>query len=230
MAGLNPANPCSKGKTQPMIVSREKRFVFVHIPKTAGKSMNSAFAAYSSRGLSNRLHIHESITEFYRRLRKEGGRRRRPPTFRRSDADISAEFADFYKFAFVRNPWDRAVSMYGFLAKIGLPETEGLTFEKFVSDLYEGAHYMHSIHVPRQQIEFISDYRGKVIVDRVGRFENLATDFAEICDHLGIDTTLEKRNTSSRGPYEDYYNDQTRAMVGEIYAPDIEAFGYAFGE
>ncbi|MFN4113450.1 MAG: sulfotransferase family 2 domain-containing protein [Sphingomonadaceae bacterium] len=211
-----------------MIVSRTKRFVFVHVPKTAGKAVSAALDPHASAGIVNPLHIHETLCDFYMRVRKEG-KKPRLPFGKRSEADASAEFADYFSFAFVRNPWDRVVSMFSFLQKADLPETRGLEFGRFMHDLEHGAHYLQSIHNPRPQLDYITDYRRKIIVSEIGRFETLAEDFGRICDRLGIDVPLEKRNVSSHAHYTDYFDDRSRGFVANLYAEDISAFGYTFG-
>lgn len=212
-----------------MIVSDSKKFIFVHVPKTAGKSVSAALMPYADKKAANPLHIHETISEFYQRTRKAG---HRPPLplMRRRSHDDSARYADYFSFAFVRNPWARAVSSFSYLQKIDLPEAKNLDFDRFMHDLESGAHYLQSIFIPKQQIDFMTDYRGEIVLDRVCRYENLQQDFAEVCERIGVKPDLEWRNPSQHRPYVDYFDDAKRAVIARIYARDIEAFGYRFDD
>jgi hypothetical protein len=72
------------------------------------------------------------------------------------------------------------------------------------------------------------DESGSLLVDFVGRFESLETDFKTICDKVGITANLPHINKSDRTAYQDYYDAETRDLTARLYAEDIERFGYTF--
>ncbi len=88
------------------------------------------------------------------------------------------------------------------------------------------AYYRPKYFAP--QIDWLCDSDGKLLVDFVGKVENLDEDFTYICRKIGIDRRLEHRNKSERGDYRDYYDDETRQIVADVFARSIEAFGYKF--
>ena len=78
------------------------------------------------------------------------------------------------------------------------------------------------------QLDWITDEAGKVLVDFVGRFENLAEDFAQVCERLDRDAELPHLKKSQRTSYRDYYDEKTKAIVQDWFARDIEHFAYRF--
>ena len=71
--------------------------------------------------------------------------------------------------------------------------------------------------------------QGDILVDFIGKFENLEKDFNFICEKIGIDAELPHINYSKRkNKYRDYYTEETRDLIGEYYKEEIELFGYEF--
>ena len=138
-----------------------------------------------------------------------------------------SEFNDFFTFAFVRNPWDRVVSWYNFsmyLSNVENVETErnitGIDFSSFV-------HEYTNIWANEQQ----NQYNFTKCCDFIGKFENLQQDFDIICDKVGIpQQQLPHKNATKHKHYTEYYDDETKQIVAEVFAKDIEYFNYKFGE
>jgi hypothetical protein len=137
-----------------------------------------------------------------------------------------------FKFSFVRNPYERLLSEYFYMKRMkGCNcefkdfKIECNTFKKFViSDAVEKCCFKHH-NTP--QIEMANPK----YMNFIGRFENLQEDFDIICDKIGIPRQqLPHKNKSKHKHYTEYYNDETKQIVAEKYAKDIEYFGYKFGE
>lgn len=186
--------------------------VFVHIPKNAGLSV--CYTLFGNAGGS-----HRKIVD-YKQIFS-------PNTFK-----------SYYKFTFVRNPWDRLVSTFFFLKKGGLTEKDKiwadanlsgfLDFKDFVRNWLTEENINNSLHFQHQHI-FLEDENGNIAIDFIGRFENIDEDFKTITDKLNIRRTLIKTNTSKREmDYSNYYDEETKEIVNILYKKDIELFNYEF--
>ena len=211
-----------------MLLSLEKKFLFVHVAKAAGSSIRTTLDPYCVQPQQSwvnrfldRIGIHVNhVGPFPRQW------------FRTHDTARTAQFwlprhvfDGVFKFAFVRNPWDRMVSMYSYILLNtdhhrhgAVSQLEG--FEDFLKTEFRR-------RVPLQ-LDSVSDRRGNVIVDFIGRFETLEADMAEVCRRIGIEYRLVHRNRAPHEPYQKSYNHRTRKLVADYFARDIEYFGYDF--
>jgi chondroitin 4-sulfotransferase 11 len=203
------------------MINHPHRCLYVHIPKTAGNSVNRTFGTEWEN--------HKDLQRYAREI-------------------SPAIFASYYKFAIVRNPWERIFSDYNYQKKKSRARVSKLflfkeTGEKrkfcewvtaTLSDPHRydprswGGEVSPEIHRWSPQVEWIS-LDGKIAVDRVLHLERLTEDFPGLCRHLGLPPMkLPHRNRRVHFHYSWYYDDRTRDLVGAYYAKDIEAFGYRF--
>lgn len=136
------------------------------------------------------------------------------------------KFKQYFSFAFVRNPWDWQVSLYEYALKDSGHYQHQL-FKSFGS--FEKYIHWRVQEAPRLQKEFVCDQSGEIIIDFVGRFENLDADFKQITNKLQLTNChLPKTNSTVRKPYRDYYNEETKDLVNRTFAEDIELFNYTY--
>jgi hypothetical protein len=158
-------------------------------------------------------------------------------------------FPGLFAFAFVRNPWDRLASCYrdkvaGEAAEFtGIDPRSGvayclsrfgvfrpdMSFEEFVHEVAAIPDAEADDHF-RSQHTFVSNNSAKIAIDFVGRFENLSTDFKRACQQLGIGELKLPRVQAMRlaRPYSQFYTNDTRRVVAQRFAADVELFGYRF--
>jgi Sulfotransferase family len=138
------------------------------------------------------------------------------------------KYKKYFKFAFVRNPWDRVVSCYCNKVITKKHPTfkgcYGQSFEYFVDFLDRQDLSKGDVHIRLQTKLFPVDE-----VDFIGRFENFSKDLNYVLKTIGIDENkIPNKNKSSHKHYSKYYNERTKAIIERKYKADIEAFGYRF--
>ncbi len=139
------------------------------------------------------------------------------------------KYKDYFKFAFVRNPWDRVVSCYcnkvTNKAHRAFAECFDKDFEYFVDFINRQDLAKADRHIRLQVKLFPMDE-----VDFIGRFENFEVDLKHVLNIIGIDSTkkIPQNNPSKHMHYSHYYNERTKKIIAKKYKPDIKAFNYAF--
>lgn len=218
-----------------MLISYSKNFLFVHIAKTGGTSVRAALRRYRWGGwYSVPLWLASAVSQMTRPRHKLGLK------FPRHAKAVAAlemlptdVYQGFFKFVIVRNPWDLQVSSYHHIRREKPEVLDGVnSFGDFLKRKFDPErpyNYMLDISAERQH-EYITDLRGNVIVDFMGRYESLADDFHTICQRIGIPTPAlpHLRKATDRKDYRRYYTDQLAELVAEHYRRDLEILGYTF--
>ncbi|KUJ85125.1 hypothetical protein AVO45_17900 [Ruegeria marisrubri] len=202
-----------------MSIYPSHKAVFVHIPKTGGSSIAA-------------LLKHDRLVDTKRNAVDPRGDGRE--TMVELVEALGSEADDYFKFAFVRNPWDRFVSAYHYVAQ-RRPEltevTSHKTFEDFVPAFAADPERFLSIRYFRPQWSYLIDDQGNSPADFVGRFERFDDDLQTILARLGIQRSLMRhRKKSKRSDYREYYDVWRRDAIAEIYARDIEIYDYKFDD
>lgn len=212
-----------------MPISHQYKCLFVHIPKTGGTSIESALDIFGDWKIENKELLFGQIqsqstkrlgykTQFLQHL-----------TYNQCQevTDINDEYLSF---SFVRNPWDKMVSIYSNIdnnliemsSQLGI-DIQSLSFSDFIKTTVKLDH----IHL-EEQCKFICNNKGELLVDYVGRFESLHQDFEKLCLLLNLTVKLPHKNFSKRSSYRMYYTEETKKIIRERYHRDIELFNYIF--
>ena len=207
-----------------MIISHKHRFIFAAIPKTGTHSVREAL----------RAHLGPEDLEQVRLFVEK--RFPFPELARLGHGHVSLEqvrphlgeetFAGYFKFAFVRNPFDRFVSYCAFTTRQqGSFERDPQSVMRHF--LFTAPPLQHMLFWP--QSVFVTGRDGELLSDELGRVEDMQESYDAICARLGIATTeLGISNSSRRGNYRDYYDQQLIDGVARRYARDLELFGYEY--
>jgi hypothetical protein len=214
-----------------MLISHEEpKFIFIHIQKTGGESISNLLRRYIPTTTPGRARRHISARRALKQVENPD---------------------DYFKFAFVRSPWDRLVSWYTMIdeARRGVAEPRarrrikknnlfkyvlrcGPTFDEFVKNCTEkqwmgNCYYSFTFN----QLMYLTDKNGEVLVDFIGRFENFAQDLSHVFDMLGLEASqleIPHENRSAHSHYSEMYTPETKEIVRKRFRRDIEFFGYEF--
>jgi hypothetical protein len=225
------------------MISKAHNCIFVHIPKNAGQSVEHVFLRLNNLTWKTRAPL---------LLRANDDPAKGPPRlahlrardYVRCGHVTQEEFARYFKFAIVRNPWERMVSFYKYM---GDPKTE--TFKDFLTNSFPQL-WKDKYWFVCPQTEYVYDEQSNLLVDFVGRFERLQADFMIVCEKLGLPPTevpfvnkSKERGlvgkirrmfgavgaaTEPKRKYQEYYDQETVDFVAEKYATDIRNFSYQF--
>jgi hypothetical protein len=205
-----------------MVLSEARKFLFIHIPKAAGTSIRRALEPYA---VTDHLAYSRGIDDYVARERQF------PPhlTYAAAAKVLKVDLNAYYTFAFVRNPWDRYVSMYEYVLNTPThalhPRCAAGGFDGFIGDVTGGRATFDSKH----QIAFLAAAPGMKPVAYVGKMESIGEDFPAVCRHLGLPgVDLPFLNRTDHRPYRSYYSDLTRKQVERYCGEEIDAYGYAF--
>jgi sulfotransferase famil protein len=206
-----------------MIISGQHKFIFVAIPKTGTHSVRRALREHMGPqdveqvglfvqrqfpipDLARIGHGHITLQQVRPYLKPEA-------------------WESYFKFAFVRNPFDRFVSYCSFMMR------EGDAFERDPKAVMR--HFLakppHDHILFHPQHSFVTDASGKLLTDYVGRVEEMQKSYDEVSARIGIPTApLDKVNASKRRDYRDYFDEPLIDGVAKLYARDLELFDYEF--
>ena len=213
-----------------MIYSSKPPFLFIHIPKTAGTSIEEALYQYQDFEINDN-DIHVPMIQYREYLERD-------------------VFDKLFKFCFVRNPFDLMYSTWkywvdGIDVKVSFEEwiiwrhegrlSDGLKFIKNVDIDYESK--LSFLGIPwymnrSPQTYFFVDDSGVFLTDFIGCFENIEVDFNTIVNHLSLHDCFlphaNKNRVNDEKDYKQFYTDKTRKIIEHQFELDLKLFGYSF--
>jgi hypothetical protein len=212
------------------MISHRYKCIFVEVPKTASTSVRAILGTPPKPHL-NLWQIKFLMENYWTRSGGLGNRLLEAaylllPAARRERVG-RGQFESYFKFGFVRNPWDRTVSLYK--RREGMQLREKMTFDDFVEWItFSSSTCVHPMP-SRNQLDWFVDPHGNVIADFIGKFETLADDWRFVAGKLGVSPELPHLNENPAGRhYTEFYTPKTRQIIAEKFRTDIEHFGYTF--
>lgn len=212
-----------------MTINTDKKFIQIAIPRTASTCISDAL---KTRNHPEPFEHHCTIEEAL---------------------DKHPEAKDFYKFTFVRNPFDKLVSIYyefrknrkcqysgekfmdrELLSEFDVSASDTENFRNFCGNLQASSWAEDLFFKP--QLEYIS-INGVDVMDYIGRFENLGEGWSHIRAEIGMaDVSLNVSPQEPRGflrgsdhpPYQEMYTEKEKEIVENLYKKDLEYLNYSF--
>ena len=128
----------------------------------------------------------------------------------------------YFKFAFVRNPFDRFISAMAFFRPQLFKANAKACIQEVLFAQKKGRHFLF---LPQEH--WMKDQAHQFSMDFVGKYENLSLDFDKIMHHIGLPaTSLQPQNSASHAPYAQYYDAELTTLVQQLYQHDFKAFNY----
>ena len=206
------------------MISHHHACIFVHIPKTGGSSIESVIWP-QPRAVTD---LWMGFIDNYNNKYQTGGLQHL--LSRQIQSEVGSKiFKKYYKFTFVRNPWDKAVSQYCFMSRredlrdfIGMKKND--SFKKYLDLIRLRDHVQWE-----PQVNFITDLNNELLVDYIGKFETINECSKKIFSQINItNRSLPHLNKTVRKPYQEYYDAESIEMIRELYAADITELGYSY--
>ena len=218
-----------------MPISHNHKCIFIHVPKCAGTSIEYALEMHGDKtdiGLKPYINQKYDFDHLF-------GAGLQHLTIQEIRSIVSPKiFNSYFKFAFVRNPWDRLVSYITWnhrnKNKDNWNNMETVELSQHMFDieianiLSKGDLEIDQNHHLKEQWKYICDDGGTLQVDYVGKYEDLLPDWNSVCNELKINKPLEIRMKSNHKPFNYYFDYSTREKIEKIYLKDIDFFNYKF--
>ncbi len=218
-----------------MLISHRKKFIFIHIPKTAGTSVNKVFVPYARLvdqcyyrfWLTQKLifvparifkikKLAERVTGFHKHAYAINVQRKMNPQ----------KYDSYFKFTIVRNPYDWLISLYYYI----LDHPEHYLHTRIKAENFEN---FIAIQINENKLNTQSDYltneKEQLIVDHIAKFENIEQELTHLTNKLGIkyeSVPFLNKTRSRLGKQEELYSNKTYSQVNKHFKKDFEEFGY----
>lgn len=234
------------------MISDEYRFVYMAVPKVATTSIKTALLPLLGLDDTYRRErdVHKAFGQGVHKIYRHAMLHESKQSAKLHESKqsvikgLEGRYRDYFKFAFVRNPYDRLVSCYAEKIrpkKIGIEQgpyggvslRPGMSFREFAEAVCQIPDEEADVHFRSQYVGVCGDGPDRpVLVDFLGRYENLEDDFSRVGEAIGAPLSLPPNpNPSKRRAgrhYRDFYDDELAEMVGERYREDVRIFGYSF--
>lgn len=200
------------------MLAQSRRFLFVHVPKTGGNSIQNILRDYSEDEIVCAEEHQDGVERFELRNAAFGFSKHSPLSGYKNELP-SDLYGLLRKYACVRNPWERAISFY-FSPHRKVTSFSREAFADFIATVPPMTHYLRE-----SEGQPLASIPGNF--DHLIRFEDIQGGFDILCEQLDIPRqALPVRNKSARDGVREYYDEDTTELVRRLFLEDIQLFGY----
>lgn len=224
------------------MISHKHECIFIHIPKCAGTSIESALGHFEGkekrwcqdhrtiRMLQNDI-VSKDILSNKRNMLEVAMRYKDKYSRKHTNPNnlirvTNEQFDSYYKFAVVRNPYDRALSWYGNVmrdpqTKLAMKIADGMPFDAFL-EMQVGQRQL------RPQLDWLVNFKGDIAVDKIVKFENIQNDFTEVLKNLknADDIILPHRLKGEKSTASDLFTDKSESLIKKHFGKELDLFEY----
>ena len=203
---------CILVKLDLQVLIKKKKIVFVHIPKTAGSSIELSLKPHRDARQKIIRRINKSLNSIGSKTQLESIYLNTHASAKDYAAYLGDDFKNYFSFAIVRNPFDRMVSHYH--------------FEKRIYGDIPFKDYLMNRASLKNQIDYLLGGDGKIAVSFIGRLDSLQRDFQFVSAAIGLNLELPHVNKTKHSHYSSTYDQETADFLISHFERDFEAFGY----
>ena len=212
------------------LLNNHNKFIFFHLYKCGGTSLRDILKPHLSEiiypnrfvELGNAHSLPRDIRDIYKNLNK------------------IELFNSYFKFTFVRNPFDWLLSIYYYILK-NVNHNEH--FKVKVMSLSDFINYYINDMIKSNEskdlghnkvttlYDYVTDENGNILLDFIGKFESMENDMKFICQTLGIqykNIPLLNVNSAKEKDYKKYYDDNSKKLIEKYFEKDLDYFNYKF--
>jgi hypothetical protein len=220
------------------MISHQYKCIFIHIPKTAGTSIEQKLGHFQElkRGVQDHRSICQiepvsliDLTKACVGLDSSLLIRQIKKMIKDKRTNFNQCYHTYFKFSFVRNPWARIFSWYKNVMRDELHQRrfgvkENCTFKEFLTKHMDQGEL-------KPQLFWLLDKKGNMPFDFIGRFENLSSDFSYVAEKIGLKNKILPKLVSGDGqPYTEFYDPEMIDIVSRKYKNEIEHFKFEYGK
>ncbi|BBM87489.1 sulfotransferase family 2 domain-containing protein [Candidatus Uabimicrobium amorphum] len=195
-------------------ISHERKIIWFEVPKVASRSMKSAWGILGPGREKNSgfVNLHKMPLE------------------------VASEYSNYFKFALIRNPWDKMVSNWFMFCKSNIPRRMqqiedlfgmppgNIDFPTFLQHAI-----VHRNHHWEQCVNFLPiDNQNKLLLDLIGQLDDIETCISTMKHKFGIELQLPRENTTNHSHYSNYYDTESIDIVRTMFPRDIAVFNFTF--
>lgn len=207
------------------MIGYRKKFIFVHVPKVAGRSFKKALSSHALRYsyLERPMHALVSRAKGYRIRTQENGLYHGHSTVKQYMKYLGREkYSQYNSFGLVRNPYDWHVSLYFYMRENPQHPQFSLISKMSFSEYVD----WRCDAEPIWQKNYLCDNAGNISVTHLGKIEEVEKTINYLNINLNIKIVLPRLNVSARTEYQRYYKPKDRKNIYRKFSSDFELFNY----